>query len=88
MKIFTKFGGPTSASYQVRCKGVRKTPQKRKKREIQCQSDIPKFSFNNFLKSGNQDIGPPPPHRALSFSYYGSATFVCDCSTPCCPQNL
>ncbi len=41
MKISTKFGGPISASYQVICKGVRKTPQKRKKHEIPCQSDIP-----------------------------------------------
>ncbi len=41
MKISTRFGGPTYVSYQVTSKRVRKTPQKRKKREIPCQSDIP-----------------------------------------------
>ena len=46
MKISTKFGGPTPASYQVICKGVRKTHQKRKKREISCQSDIPIYSVS------------------------------------------
>ncbi len=45
MKISTKFDGPSSASYQVICKGVRKTPQKRKKHEIPCQSDIPARAY-------------------------------------------
>ena len=44
MKISTKFSGLTSTSYKVIGKGVRKTPQKRKKREIPCQSDIPMCS--------------------------------------------
>ncbi len=40
MKISTKFGGSTCASFQVISKRVRKTPPKRKKREISCQTDI------------------------------------------------
>ncbi len=40
MKISTKFGGPTSAGFQVISKRTGKTPQKRKKKKVKFHAKL------------------------------------------------